>query len=237
MRAKDAVIHLAAGSVAQALVPGAYAWAATVAPVAWSRGGNLVSKVAALAALLALAGGWWGERRWGARFRAPALWGFLLFCALAWSATPSGLAPMRVDVLRGVTGTLAWALFAFAWAAPVREAAGGEEPSRVSDQEPPLVPRKRVVGRDGYLLVAGGLAAVAIQVIGWDVPGPERSLLVRLVGLAAGLGLIDASAEVALARYGRRAEGAPAARLRAARLVLALLGLLAAGGIVFAVRG
>lgn len=233
MRAKDVAMHLAAGSAAQTCVPGAYAWAATVAPVAWSRGGSLVSKAAAVGALLALGAGWWGERRWGARARVSSLWAFVLSCALVWSAVPGALAPLRVDALRGVTGTFAWALFAFAWAAPALEATGG--PSRISDDDA-LVPRKRVVARDAYFLVAAGLAAAAMQAIGWEVQGAERSLLVRLVGLAGGLAVIDASVEVALARYGRRTQGAAGRRLRSARVTLVLLGGLAAAGAYFAAQ-
>ncbi len=235
MRAKDAVANFAAaGSAAQACVPGAYAWAATVAPVAWSRGGTVVAKIAAVAALASLAAGWWGERRWAGRARVAALWAFLLSCALAWSSAPSALAAPRFDVLRGVTGTFAWALFAFAWAAPAFGGTAGR--ARVSNDEP-LVPRKRVANRDVYFLGGGGLAAGAIQAIGWDVQGAERSLLVRFVGLAAGLAIIDASVEVAMAQYGRRSPAGTVARLRAARVALVLLGVLVATAAFLAAKG
>lgn len=235
MRAKEAVANLAAaGSAAQASIPGAYAWAATVAPVAWSRGGTVVAKAAAVVALVALGAGWWGERRWGGRARVASLWAFLLSCALAWSSAPSALAPARFDALRGVTGTFAWALFAFAWAAPAF--GGAADRGQVSDDEP-LAPRKRVAGRDVYFLAGSGLAAGAIQAIGWDVQGAERSLLVRFVGLAAGLAVIDTSVEVALARYGRRSPAGAAARLRAARASLVLLGVLVAAAAFLAAKG
>jgi len=42
------------GASAQAAIPGVYAWAITVAPVAWSRGAPLAAKAAAVVAVLAL---------------------------------------------------------------------------------------------------------------------------------------------------------------------------------------
>src|SRR5882672_6171857 len=98
----------ATGAAAQANVPGAYAWAVTVAPAAWSRGAPALAKVAAVAALLALFGGMAGERAWGARARFASLWGFVLASALAWSSAPAALAPLRVDSLRGLAGMLGW---------------------------------------------------------------------------------------------------------------------------------
>jgi hypothetical protein len=235
MRAKEAVATFAAaGSAAQASVPGAYAWAVTVAPLSWSRAGTVVSKVAAVAALAALIAGWWGERRWGGRARVASLWAFILACALAWSAAPGAIGPVRFDVLRGVTGTFAWALFAFAWAGPAFH--GPAEQSRVSEDDP-LAPRKRVVGKGFYMLVGGGVAAALIQAIGWDVQGVERALLVRLVGLAAGLAVIDTFAEVALTQYQRRSPGSAAARLRAARPALVLLAVLAVLAVAFISKG
>src|ERR1700722_9461866 len=107
MRPAEVFHRLSAmGAAAQASVPGLYAWGVTVAPVAWSRGASAVAKVAAVAALAALAGGVAAERRWGTRARIIALWGFVLACALAWSAAPTPLGPLRIDAPRGLAGML-----------------------------------------------------------------------------------------------------------------------------------
>jgi hypothetical protein len=184
-------------------------------------------------ALLALAAGWFGDRRGGVRARVTTLWAFVLSCALAWFAAPTALAPLRLDAFRGVTGIAAWALFALAWAAPAMSGAADAR----GDDEDPLVPRRRLAGREGYVLLGAGALAALIQAIGWDVPGVERSLLVRFVGLVAGLAIIDAAVDVSLGQYRRRARVTARARLRAARPWLVALGVLVVAGAVLAIRG
>jgi len=224
----------AMGSVAQASVPGAYAWAATVAPVAWSRGGGALAKVAALVALVALAAGWIGEPRWGSRARVASLWGFVMASAVTWSVAPAALAPLHIDAPHGLAGTLGWALFALALAAPSLE--GNREPARVVDAEP-LAARRRLARGDAPYLVGAAVIAAVMQLVGWRVAGVERALLVRFVALAAGLATIDAAASVAVARHARRGQVSMRARLRRSMAVLVLLGILLLGGLLFALRG
>lgn len=165
------------------------------------------------------------------------MWTFVLSSACAWSAAPGALGPLHVDLFRGVAGTFAWAVFAFAWAAPAlvprREA---DEDDEASNEEP-LAPRRRLLGRDGYVLLGAGLLVAGIAAVGWDVPGLERSLLVRLVCLAGSLAVIDVAVAVLLAQYPRRLPPTPAARLRAARPWLVGLGLLLLLGLCVASRG
>ena len=108
----------AVGAAAQASVPGVYAWGVTVAPAAWARGASALAKVAAISAIAALLGGVVGERLVGGKVRVVSFWGFVLACALAWSAAPTALAPLRIDAPRGAAGMIGWALFALASAAP-----------------------------------------------------------------------------------------------------------------------
>lgn len=234
MRAKELAARAGRfGPAAQATLAGGYAWATTVAPVAWARGASLTSAAAAAVAVVALAAGWLGSRRWGSRGRIATLWGFVLASALAWSASPTVLAPGRLDLFRGITGTLAWALFAFAWAAPAL--ALGQEPQESIDDEP-LVARRRIAGREGFLLLGAGALAVGIQAIGWDVSGVERSVLVRFAALAAGLTILDTAVDVALGQYPRRPRAALAPRLKAARPWLVGLGVLALAALAFAIK-
>ena len=220
----------AMGSAAQASVPGAYAWAATVAPAAWSRGGGGLAKTAALAALVARAAGWLGERKWGQRARLGSLWGFVLASAVTWSAAPTALAPLRIDAPRGIAGMLGWALFALALAAPALEAR--TEPSPLMAGGEPLVARRRLARGDAPYLALAAAVAVSMQLIGWRVAGAERALLVRFVALAAGLAVIDAAATIALARHARRVRRP--LRLRASMFALVLLGMLLLTGLLFA---
>jgi hypothetical protein len=228
----------AAGAAAQASVPGLYAWSVTVAPAAWARvpmdeTARLVSRGAAVAALAALAIGVVGERFWGGRARVLSLWGFVLASALAWSAARVALAPLRIDAPRGVAGMLAWALFAFASAAPALQARREEQ--RLVDEEP-FVPRRVLVRGDAAYVACGVALAAALQVVGWRVPSPERALLVRFVALAAGLAVVGAASDVALARHLQRLTRSPARRLRRSMALLVGLALLGLTGVLFALR-
>jgi hypothetical protein len=180
------------GAGSQSLVAGAYAWASTVAPVVWSRGAGALSRTAAVLALVALAAGWPARKRWGERARIVASWVFVLCCALAWGTAPEALNAARVDTLSGITGSLAWGLFALASAAPALDAFVGQ-----GTDDDPLPPRGRLPSRESRFVLAGAVLAVALQAFGWGMVGPERSLLVRLALLASGLAIVDLSVTLA----------------------------------------
>ena len=224
-------------AAAQASVPAIYAWGVTVAPAAWSRGAPLLAKVAAVGALVAVAIAVGGERRWGARARMPALWGFVLASAVTWSAAPGALGPLRVDAPRAMAGMLGWALFALTFAAPAIDSRGAlpseEEPA---DPEAPLAPRRVLARGDGLYVGGGALFAIWLQGIGWQIATTERAILVRIVCLAAGIALIAVSTQVALARHLPRVRDRSAVRLRRAMPPLVALGLLALSGLLLALR-
>jgi hypothetical protein len=235
MRGEGILQRLSAvGAAAQASIPGIYAWGVTVAPAAWSRGAPLVAKIAAVAAVLALAGGVFGERLWGGRARTLSLWGFVLACALAWSAAPGALGPLRIDAPRGAAGMIGWALFALASAAPALQGRR-EEDRLVAGAE--LVPRKGLARGDAAYVTGGAVIAAALQVIGWRAASAERALLVRFVALAAGLAIIGAVTEVALARHAARVRRSRSRRLRRAMAALVVLAILGLTGVLFALRG
>ena len=180
-------------------------------------------------ALVALAAGWAGERRWGGRFRPASLWGFVLASALTWSVAPMGLAPLRIDAAHGLAGMLGWALFALALAAPSLD--GRSQSELVVDAEP-LVPRRRLARGDAPYLVG---AAAMFDFLQFDFN--PIYLVWLFVALAAGLAVIDAASTIALARHARRVTRAPRIRLRAAMAAVVLLGILALTGLLFVLRG
>jgi hypothetical protein len=225
---------VAKGAPAQAAIAGGYAWAVTVAPTAWEPGAPVVAVVAAAVGVTALLVSAPGDRLWGGRGRAAALWVFVLSSALSWLSAPAALRPMRMDATRGLAGTLGWALFALASAGPAL--GDRQEPGRLVD-DAPLEPRTRF-GRGGVVYpLVGGAFAFALELVGWGATGPERALLVRLVSLAAGLAVIGATAEIALARHAPRGPRRGSARLRSAGGPLLLLAGLALAGLLFASRG
>ena len=181
-------------------------------------------------------GGVLGERLLGrARARGVALWAFVLASALAWSAAPAALGPLRIDAPRGMAGMIGWALFAFASAAPALQ--GRREEQRLVEGSEPLTPRKAVAVGDAAYVTGGALMAAGLQLIGWRAATAERALLVRFVALAAGLAVIGAATEIALARHSARSKRSPTRRLRRAMAVLVALALLGLTGVLFALRG
>ena len=185
---------VARGAPAQAAIAGGYAWAVTVAPTVWERGAPAIALVAAgvgLAALLALAV---GDRLWGGRGRAAALWVFVLASALAWLSAPAALRPTRLDTTRGLAGMAGWALFALASAGP----ALGErqEPGRVVDDAPLEARRCFARGDVAYPLV-GGAVALGLQVVGTGRDEPRARLARAPRGSCGGPGHRRVAAEIA----------------------------------------
>ena len=225
---------VARGAPAQAAIAGGYAWAVTVAPTVWEHGASILAVGAALVGLLALLASAAGDRLWGGRGRFVALWVFVLASGLAWLSSPAALRPMRIDAPRGVVGMAGWALFALASAAP---ALGDRQEAGRVIEDAPLEARNRFARGDAAYPLAGAAVALALQLVGWRVASPERALLVRLVALAAGLAIVGASAEIALARHAPRATRAWRARARSAGGALLLLAGLALAGVLFASRG
>jgi hypothetical protein len=237
------------GAAAQATIPGVYAWGVTVAPDVifrttwrpstasawWWTTASIVSKLAAVAAVAALVAGLVLERRdgWGPRARLVSLWGFVLSCAIAWAAAPSTVLPLRIDTPRGIAGMLGWALFAFVSAAPALE--GRREAERVMEEEP-LPARKRLSGGDTLYVAVGALFAAALQLVGWRVAGPERALLVRFISLAAGVAIVGAATQIALARHGLRTVRSTRRRIRGAMVPIVAVGILLLTGLLFALR-
>jgi hypothetical protein len=86
-------------------------------------------------------------------------------------------------------------------------------------------------------VLCGAVLAGFLEVFGWKIVPAERALLVRFIALAAGLAIIGATAQLALARHMPRAVSAGGRRLRHAAVALAALGLLLVSGLlVFVVR-
>ncbi len=217
------------GAMGQAAVTGGYAWAVSVAPSAWARGGSIGPKLAAIVALSSLVGGVVLERlsppeAGSARVRPIILWTFVLACAVTWLATPETLTPTRMTVARGLASVLGWALFAHACAAP----AVARAPE--ARTEAGLAGRAPLSKRGGAAIVVAAIGALALQGIGWGVTVPERGVLVRVVSLACALALVTASASVATEQHRVR-------RSRSAKVPffwLGLLTLMAVGGAAWA---
>jgi hypothetical protein len=129
------------------------------------------------------------------------------------------MSPLRVDLPYGLAGALAWALFAFASCAPAAQT--HQLHSATAAKSLP----GRLPGTDTAYLVSGTLLAGLLEGVGWKISGAERALLVRFIALAAGLAIIGASAQIALARHVPRTTLPGSRRLRRATAALVVLGL------------
>ncbi len=224
------------GGAAQACIPGLYAWAVTVAPVAWAHGASAFAKVTASAGLVSLAAALFLEHRRpedAPRARAVAVWGFSLSSAMTWLVEPSAMSLLKIDAARGFAGMLGWGLFAFACAAPpVRRDEANE--ARVVEG-PPLRPRTRLARGDVAIISLGAAIACVLQVVGWRSGPAERAILVRLVALACGLAILGAATDVALARHVRRVPSPRRERIRRAIPWLSILSVLVVARLAFLV--
>jgi hypothetical protein len=224
VRAWDRIADL--GSAAQASIPGVYAWAVTVAPVAWSRGAPWLAKGAAIAGLVALSVAVLVERRSATWSRVVSVWGLVSTSGCVWALAPGASSPPRLDPIRAVLGMLGWALFALSSAAPaLKRVPADTMPSGAV----PLRPRAAVPRGDVVYVLGGVVFATVLQTLGWSAPLVERALLVRLVAVAGGLAVIGTSTSIALARHGRRVPAARKTRVRRAVVWLVLFGLMAGG--------
>ena len=147
-----------------------------VAPLAWAPAASAATIAGATIAFLALVLGVLGER-WKKPWTRPvSLWSVVLASAFTWSTFPIGLGIARIDPVRGVTGMLAWALYALAYAGPAMEPLADASAAPRSDA--PLVERRKLPARDlACGSVAGSLVAVAFQLPGWSLADPAQSAL------------------------------------------------------------
>jgi hypothetical protein len=176
------------GPAAQALVPGLYAWALTVAPLAWGRGATTIARGAALLPPLGLVAALLLERRRPGVARALSLWPLVVGAALVWLLSPPQAFTDRLDTVPTLLGMLGWALFALTAGAPM--------PSRDADLSQrivagaPLQPRTVVPGGGRIWLAGGVLLAASLQVLVPENQSVERALLHRLLATLCGIGLL-----------------------------------------------
>ncbi|HXX69481.1 MAG TPA: hypothetical protein VEK07_20020 [Polyangiaceae bacterium] len=228
MRSQDSSERFSRASAAlQSSVPGIYAWAVTVAPAACGGGAPLAARLVGLGAPTVLVLGAALEPRFGLRARVLSLWAFVIACGFVWGAAPAELSPLRLDPVRGIAGMFGWALFALACAGgPIgRPAASKRSLSRANGESLP-----RRVHVETVCVVAGALAAAALQSFGWQAPGAESALLVRFATIAAGLAVLEIAANVA----GRQVSGGAAVESGPRRIAwLAVAALAALGSLAF----
>jgi hypothetical protein len=195
-------------ALAAVLLPGLYAWGATVAwPVFSQRAVSLPARVGAVAGVVALCLGLGLARSHPVAGRAIGVLGCLGCSAIAWGALGNGLHASELDPVRGALGALGWGLFALGWGGfPARlrpveelESAGSQRlPSRASL---PLAMRGAFV-----VLVCFSLA---LPLLAWRVERPGVALLAHAVALAGSVSLLNVGTRILIARPDLEHRSAP----------------------------
>ncbi|MGB7217021.1 MAG: hypothetical protein WBE98_18545 [Gammaproteobacteria bacterium] len=217
-------------SRANLLLPGLYAWVATVAHPAVMRGVPVSARVTALLALVALAGGPVLARGRPALARAAGIYAFSGFSLLTWVLAGDALSPERLDPVRAALGALGWMLHAFGWGAtrPLMTVPE-DDPNVIAG--PPLAARGRLPRGTSAVFGIGVAGAILFVLLAWRVDRPEHALLAHAAAVAAGILVVRAAAEIALERGHKILPPPPQVRINAA--VLPLAGLTLALGLGF----
>jgi hypothetical protein len=179
------------------LLPGLYAWGATVAwPAFATRGASLPARVGAVGSIVALFLGLGLARRHPVLGRGIGVLGCLGCAAISWGALGNVLRVPPLDPVRAALGALAWGLFAQGWgafpgphASPSGESAAARLPSRG---------HLPISTRLGFGLLA--CVAVALPLLAWRVERPGVALLAQAVALAASVGLLNVGTRVLVLR-------------------------------------
>jgi len=187
------------GGFAAILLPGVYAWGATVAfPTLSAKAPSPVARIAALLALVALILGPWIARRWLITGRAIGVLAFAGLSAAAWGALGDELRAPRLEPVRSALGALAWGLFALGWGNfPSRTRLPEDDPHALLASR--LPPRARVPIGTQMAFGALLLVSVALPSLAWRVEREGVALLAHALALAAAVALFSVGSRVLFA--------------------------------------
>ena len=190
--------HSLAG-LAAILLPGAYAWGATVAyPTFWGKAASPVARLAALLALLALVSGPALARKWLLVGRSIGVLGFAGLSAAAWGALGDELRAPRLEPVRSALGALSWGLFALGWGNfPSRTRSPEDDPhALLAARLPPRASVPRVTQIAFGVLLA---VSVALPALAFRVERAGVALLAHALALAAAVALFSVGTRVLFA--------------------------------------
>ncbi|HEX2872354.1 MAG TPA: hypothetical protein VHP33_13890 [Polyangiaceae bacterium] len=209
------------------IVPGLYAWLATVLAPAVPRGASLAARTFALLAFSALVGSFVLATRRPRLARALGVYVFVACCFGAWACMGAQLRSDQLDAVRGALGAVGFLLHALAWGAAPRDPDADVLDNLVPGT--PLTARHKPVRAASLVLGAGIVAALAPVAVAFGVERQSASLLAHATALGAAVLLIGASTDVAL-RVGKPHQF-PGWRSRGSRAVWPLGGLTLAAGV------
>jgi hypothetical protein len=203
-----------ARGLATVLLPGLYAWGATVAWPAFSKPAfsapavSPLARLAAIGAALCLLSGPWLARRHPLVGRATGVLGFVGLSAAAWGALDMELRAPRLDPVRAALGAFAWGLFALGWGSyPGRKRLPEDDPHALLALR--LRPRATLPAGTGLAFGALLLLALSLPALAWRVSRAGVALLAHAVALAGAVALLSVGSRVLLASPGSGRRGGP----------------------------
>ncbi|HEX3596660.1 MAG TPA: hypothetical protein VHU80_16230 [Polyangiaceae bacterium] len=184
---------------ANVLLPGMYAWAATVLYPASLHGASLPARLISGVAVAALLLGVAVARRNPSLGRALGLHGFVMLCVFSWLLLGSIIAVDRLEPTKAAVGALGWVLFAFGWG-------GSREPEHVPEDDPralpgePLAPRGKLP-RGAVFVLSLAIAGASLPLLfAWRVTRPAHALFAHAVAIGCAVALVSAGADIAVRR-------------------------------------
>lgn len=213
------------------LVPGAYAWAVTVAIPAIGTG--VLPVVCAVTALLSLVAGVLLSYRFAEIGRLLSMVGFLGLCCVTWLLMGDALNIASLEPVRSALGALGWMVFALGWGAVRQPGFVPEEHPRFVRDAEPLLPRRPLPR--GTLAVFGLAVSCALGpwLLAWSVAQREHALLAHALGLGAAMWMMVSGSNIAVTLGGTRTFPGPKRRLTSAVVSFAWASALLAIGALY----
>lgn len=209
---------------ANTVLPGIYAWVTTVALPSVHPSAPALSRVTAFIALVALVAAPLFVTARPRLGRALGVYAFIGCSLLTWVLLGASLLQNRGDPLLSALGAVAFMLYALGWGSLRRRGLVPEDGPNVIAGTP-LQPRSRppaIVPVVFGLIIASALVPTFLA---FRVADTERGLFAHAVAVLSAVVTITVGARVALGLGQRRTLPAPADRLNAAAVPLALLAL------------
>lgn len=182
---------------ANKLLPGLYAWAATVASPAAAPDASGLTRVASVLSLLALVLGPLLSAERPALGRALGIHAFVGLSLATWALAVRSGVSLAPEPLRAAFGALGWMVYGFGWGELAR-------PLRVPEDDPAVLggpalkPRAELPRRATVLFALGVAGALSLLALAWRVSHVPTNVMAHAVALAAALWLMSATTDVAL---------------------------------------
>jgi hypothetical protein len=216
------------------LLPGLYAWLSTVAAPVSVRGAPIAARVTAAIALIAMIAGPVLALRYARLGQAVGVYLFVGLSLATWLIADTLIGVQALEPVRAGLGAVGWALFALGWGT-VRTVGDVPEEDPHAIVGAPLPARGRLP-RATLAVFSIGLAGAAVPLLlAWRVIRPGHALLAHAVAVTCAVAIVTSAAKIALARGSWQAQNPPRVRLLAASRPLAVLTVLLAAGMVWAV--